>query len=146
MSQWKVIPESRYHHNRVRLANYKGQPFVTGSYSPDHKHTEVLQQSPNGALTWEKYPDYSFGTIFFGAGISGYASTHSSTAVYIIGGYEHFGLGQQMHPLNYIAKFENDAWEKLGTKLNHRRDGHNAIWLENELMIIGGHAEPGKTQ
>ena len=140
-SQWKPVAESRYHHNRVRIANYKGQPFVTGSYSPDHKHTEVLR---NGA--WEKLPDYAYGTIFFGAGISGWAHTNSETAVYIIGGYEHFGMGQQMHPLAYIAKFENDSWEKLNTKLNHRRYGHSAIWLENELMIIGGFAEPGRTQ
>ena len=105
------------------------------------KYTEVLQ---NGA--WEKLPDYAYGTIFFGAGISGWAHTSSETAVYIIGGYEHFGMGQQMHPLAYIAKFENDSWEKLNTKLNHRRYGHSAIWLENELMIIGGFAEPGRTQ
>ena len=143
-SNWKVIADSRYRHARARLANYKGQAFTTGSYSPDHKHTELLQQHPNGVLTWEKLPDYPFGTIFFGAGISGYAMTHSATAVYLIGGFEHFQF--QMHPLALIAKFENDDWEKLETKLAHKKHGHNAIWLEDELMIIGGHSEPGRTQ
>ena len=139
-----MVADSRYSHARGRLANYKGQAFTTGSYSPDHKHSEVLQQHPNGVLTWEKMPDYPYGTIFFGAGISGYAMTHSATAAYFIGGFEHFQF--QMHPLALIAKFENDNWEKLETKLNHKKHGHNAIWLEDELMIIGGHVEPGRSQ
>ena len=37
-----------------------------------------------------------------------------------------------------MTKFENNAWEKLDTKLASKRHGHNAIWLEDELMIIGG--------
>ena len=135
-SEWTYIAESRYHHKRARLANYKGAPFATGSRSPDNKHTEKLHVM-GGVLSWEKLEDYPYGTIFFGAGITGYATISTPTAVYIIGGYEHFSF--QMHPLSIIAKYENDAWAQLGTKLDSRRHGHSAISLEDEIFIIGGH-------
>ena len=135
-SEWFYIAESRYHHKRARLANYKGAPFAVGSRSPDNKHTEKLHKM-GGVLSWEKLEDYPYGTIFFGAGITGYATVSTPTAVFIIGGYEHFSF--QMHPLAIIAKYENDAWEKLGTKLDSKRHGHSAIWLEDEIFVIGGH-------
>ena len=90
-----------------------------------------------GVLSWEKIEDYPYGTIFFGAGITGYATVSTPTAVYIIGGYEHFSF--QMHPLAINAKYENDAWTQLGVKLDSRRHGHSAIWLEDEIFVIGGH-------
>ena len=135
-AEWTYIAESRYHHKRARLANYKGAPFATGSRSPDNKHTEKLHVM-GGVLSWEKLEDYPYGTIFFGAGITGYATVSTPTAVYIIGGYEHFSF--QMHPLAINAKYENDAWEQLGTKLDSRRHGHSAIQLEDEIFVIGGH-------
>ena len=135
-AEWTYIAESRYHHKRARLVSYKGAPFATGSRQPDNKHTELLHKM-GGVLSWEKLEDYPYGTIFFGAGITGYATVSSPTAVYIIGGYEHFSF--QMHPLSTIAKYENDAWTQLGTKLDSRRHGHSAIWLEDEIFVIGGH-------
>ena len=41
-----------------------------------------------------------------------------------------------------VAKYENDSWTKLGGPtggLTSTRYGHNAIWLDDELFIIGGH-------
>ena len=87
-SQWKSVAASRYHHAHARIANYKGAPFTTGSLgkrgSPDHKHTEKLHKM-GGVVSWEKLEDYPYGTIFFGGGISGYATASTPTAVYIIG-------------------------------------------------------------
>ena len=134
-TQWTDVIASRYHHKRTRIGNYKGAPFVTGSRQPDNKHTEKLHKM-GGVLSWEKLEDYPYGTIPFGAGISGYATVSTPTAVYILGGYEHFNIPQ--HPLLMNAKYENDKWERLATDLDSKRHGHSAVWLEDELFVIGG--------
>ena len=36
------------------------------------------------------------------------------------------------------AKYENDKWERLATDLDSKRHGHSAVWLEDELFVIGG--------
>ena len=55
-----------------------------------------------------------------------------------IGGYEHAGI--QQHALSTNAKYENDVWSKFNAKLSSNRHGHSAIWLEDEIFVIGGHA------
>ena len=142
MAEWKAIVESRYHHKKSRLANYKGKPFITGSRgtgTADNKHTELLQKMA-GTLSWASLRDYPYGTYFGGSGISGYATASTASAAYILGGYEHATASG--HALNVIAKYENDSWSRVGGPaggLLATRYGHNAIWLEDELLIIGGH-------
>ena len=153
---WKPVAETRYHHKNSRLATYKvgfqptqfqnemrhdysksfqGKPFIVGSRGyNDNKHTEVFENS-----AWTKLRDYPYGSYLQG-GISAYATASTATAAYIIGGYEHTiasGLA-----LKIVAKYENDSWTKVGGPtggLAATRYGHNAIWLDNELFIIGGH-------
>ena len=149
---WTPVAETRYHHKNSRLANYKvsfqltqpptqpptlfqGKPFIVGSRGyNDNKHTEVLE---NGA--WTKLRDYPYGSYVQG-GISAYATASTPTAAYIIGGYEHtIGSGLA---LKTIAKYENDAWANVGGPtggLGGKRYGHNAIWLDDELFVVGGH-------
>ena len=84
--------------------------------------------------------DYPYGSYVQG-GISAYATASTATAVYIIGGYEH-AIGVGGSALKTIAKYENDSWTKIGGPtggLTATRYGHNAIWFDSELFVIGGH-------
>ena len=141
MAEWKGIVESRYHHKKSRLANYKGKPFIVGSRgagTAENKHTELLQKMA-GTLSWAALRDYPYGT-YFGGGISAYATASTASAAYILGGYEH--ATPNGHALSTVAKYENDSWSRVGGPtggLLASRYGHNAIWLEDELFVIGGH-------
>ena len=51
---------SNYPHGHVNaLGVYKGAPFVTGSYSPANKKTEILDYASN---RWNVVADYPFGS------------------------------------------------------------------------------------
>ena len=53
----KVESSSNYPHTRVNaLGVYKGSPFVTGSYLPGNKKTEIL----DSAKQWNSGADYPF--------------------------------------------------------------------------------------
>ena len=55
---------SDYEHNKVlSLASYRGFPFVTGSYDPDHNKTEWLNIEK---MRWETKTDYPE-TRYFGS-------------------------------------------------------------------------------
>ena len=161
-AEWKSIAQTRYHHNKSRLATYKvsfspvkprnfsivstakartyslfqGKPFIVGSRGlNDNKHTEAFENS-----AWTKLRDYPYGAYLQG-GISAYATASTKTAAYIIGGFEH-AIGVSGSAMRTVAKYENDTWTKLGGPtggLTSTRYGHNAIWAEDELFIIGGH-------
>ena len=141
MAEWTAVVESRHHHKKSRLANYKGKPFIVGSRgtgTADNKHTELLQKMA-GTLSWAGLRDYPYGT-YFGGSISGYATASTASAAYILGGFEH--ATATGHALDIIAKYENDSWSKVGGPtggLLAKRYGHNAIWMEEELFVIGGH-------
>ena len=56
----KVESSSNYPHRNVRsLGVYNGAPFVTGSYSPSNKKTEILDYS---SKQWNLVADYPFGS------------------------------------------------------------------------------------
>ena len=61
--------------------------------------------------------------------IAYYSTTHTSDAVYIIGG----GSTQ-----NVIAEFKNDQWRRLDD-LNKGRYAHGSISIGRQTMIIGGY-------
>ena len=55
---FKAESSSNYPHSRVtNLGVYKGAPFVTGSYSPANKKTEVLDYA---SKKWSVVADYPF--------------------------------------------------------------------------------------
>ena len=41
---------------------------------------------------------------------------------------------------NYISKYENDHWSKVG-ELKHQRKYHAAIAFNDEIFILGGRLE-----
>ena len=47
------------HYSIYHLAKYRGQPFTTGSWSPDRQHakTEIMRLESG---EWESGPDYPF--------------------------------------------------------------------------------------
>ena len=54
---FEMEPSSNHPHIRVNaLGNYKGQPFVTGSHTPNKK-TEILDYS---SKQWNVVADYPF--------------------------------------------------------------------------------------
>ena len=59
-NSFTVESSSNYPHNRVNaLGVYKGAPFVTGSYSPSNKKTEILDYV---SKRWNLVADYPFGS------------------------------------------------------------------------------------
>ena len=57
-NSFKVESSSNYPHAYVNvLGVYKGAPFVTGSYSPGNKKTEILDYASN---QWNVAADYPF--------------------------------------------------------------------------------------
>ena len=60
--------------------------------------------------------------------IAYYSTTHTTDAVYIIGGVD---------SENVIAEFKNDQWRQLDD-LNTGRYRHGSISIGTETMIIGG--------
>ena len=55
---FKVESSSNYPHLYVNvLGVYKGEPFVTGSYSPENKKTEIFDAAGN---KWNVVADYPF--------------------------------------------------------------------------------------
>ena len=70
----------------------------------------------------------NFNTKTFFRGISVYSTTHTSDAVYIIGG---------RHTKDIVAEFKDDQWRRLAN-LNQGRQAHSSITVEGQTMIIGG--------
>lgn len=62
--------------------------------------------------------------------LSDYSTASTPTAAYVIGGGYTGGI---------IAEFKNYAWRQLGL-LSNWRYNHGSISIDNEIMIIGGHA------
>ena len=57
-NSFKVESPSTYSHSQVdALGVYKGAPFVTGSYSPLNKKTEILDYA---SQQWNVVADYPF--------------------------------------------------------------------------------------
>ena len=51
---------SSIHNNILHLATYRGQPFTTGSWIPDHAKTEIMNLESGD---WESGPDYPFSSM-----------------------------------------------------------------------------------
>ena len=57
-NSFKVESSSNYPHSRTNvLGVYKGAPFITGSYTPANKKTEILDYA---AKQWNHAADYPF--------------------------------------------------------------------------------------
>ena len=57
---FKVESSSNYSHSMVdALGVYKEAPFVTGSYTPSNKKTEILDYA---SKQWNLVADYPFGS------------------------------------------------------------------------------------
>ena len=67
-------------------------------------------------------------------GIYEYSTTHTSTAVYIIGGY---------HSQDIVAEYKDDHWHRVGF-LNQRRYRHGSIKIGDQTIIIGGFTKGAK--
>merc|ERR1711953_36589 len=121
------------HKETYTLGNYRGNPFIVGSHSPDNVKTEIMDRD----YQWEEAAHYPFSNSNF---IHYYATVSSKKAVFIIGGDGVNGLAS-------IAKYQS-SWSLVGV-LNQGRQGHAAISHNDVTMIIGGHtwnSEPASTE
>ena len=57
--------------------------------------------------------------------------------VIMTGGYGSDESSEGMFRFDTVAQFSDDVWELKG-KLNHPRDGHNAINIGGNTIIVGG--------
>ena len=64
-----------------------------------------------------------------------YATTHTETSVYIIGGWT--GDSYTGSRTTVIAEFKNEEWSVVGN-LNQSRHVHGAIATGSLSMVIGG--------
>ena len=97
-----------------------------------HPNTEIFDLNSN---TWEKRDPYPFATSLRRAPI-----LTIEDLFYIIGGFapgSSVEVGVQDAP---IATFDGSVWSSLGL-LNSPRSSHNAIWLENRLIVVGGQGD-----
>ena len=141
--------ESNYpHHAASGLGVYEGKPFVTGSFSPAHKKTEILDYGNQ----WNTVADYPFNSgnmlvsnsfeiifIWFSR-ICAWATTTTGDGLYILGGW----VGNAGRS-SIIAKYKNDQWYNVGN-LNTLRSNHGVITSGSSTLVIGGNANftPGK--
>ena len=59
---WSKILLSTHRHNYViYMGNYKGQPFVTSSESPNNRKTEIYDHESN---KWIGSTDYAWGSLY----------------------------------------------------------------------------------
>ena len=73
---------SKYEHRDVlSLASYRGSPFVTGSYSPNHSKTELLNIDE---MQWETKADFP-------------SNRYSPTFVYFFFLFDHLYLSIYIH-------------------------------------------------
>ena len=63
--------------------------------------------------------------------IFGYSTTHTSDAVFILGG------GEREQDYNIVYRFKNDQWTKM-SDLQQGRINHASILIGTETVVIGG--------
>ena len=116
------------------LGVYRGEPFVTGSYNPENKKTEIFD---NDSKKWNVAADYPFNS---GKQISMYATTSTEESVFIIGGFTN--VSSDGLRTSIIAEYRADEWNNAGN-LKQPRQAHGAIKSGSLTMIIGGESIDG---
>ena len=127
----------RPHIGTFGLGNYRGNAFTTGC-SPDapnfddfgddscSRSSEIFDMTDMTWLNYRNVPDYPFTKEY--EGIYYYSTTHTSDAVFIIGGH---------HTGNIVAEFRDNQWQQIAT-LKQGRSRHGSITFGGQTVIIGG--------
>ena len=138
--KFEKTQNSYYSHSETfGLGNYRGNAFTTGC-SPNtyisgdcDKKTEIFDMeemqwySDKSMVASETYvvpPDYPFTQT----GIYHYSTTHTTDAVFIIGG---------PNTGNIAAEFRDHQWKHVAD-LKQARSGHSSIPFGSQTIIIGG--------
>ena len=116
------------------LGIYRGESFVTGSYNPESKKTEIFD---NDSKKWNVAADYPFNS---GKQISMYATTSTEESVFVIGGFTN--ISQEGLRTSTIAEYKDDEWNNAGN-LKQARQAHGAITSCSLTMVIGGESIDG---
>ena len=143
------------HYQTFGLGNYRGNAFTTGCSHEGgfcYQKTEILDMTemkwyndklmvtsdtfrptdvpPGDVLPGDIPPDYPFTQD----GIFHYSTTHTSDAVFIIGGY---------NTGNIVAEFRDYKWKHIAD-LKQARSRHSSIAFGSQTIIIGGEHSSGE--
>ena len=117
-----------------KLAKYSGNLLTVGGATSSHQKTEIMIINENKNFSWSVVEeDFKFTrglSIYFHSLVTVKSSDINEEYVLLIGGYD----GQSS--LADVFKF-NGTWTTFG-KLNRPRHGHNSIYWNGAVYIIGG--------
>ena len=123
--RFEEIGDSKFSHRfTLGLANYQGKALTTGCDSRNEFQSEMLDLN---TLQWSDVPDYPFSSE--NKYIYAYSVAETSSAAYIIGGY---------NTEEVVAQFKDFQWRRLAD-LNKGRTEHGSISIGHQTMIIGGY-------
>merc|ERR1712136_653077 len=118
-----ILLSTHRHNYVIYMGNYKGQPFVTSSESPNNRKTEIYDHASN---KWIGSTDYAWGSL-----LSLYSTMSTIDSVYVFGGNN----GGHNHR---VARFFDHKWTEVGQLLNGRY-GHGSLTIGFETLLITGH-------
>ena len=126
------LANSNESHSSARLGKYKNQLITVGNHN--HEKTEILDQSHNGQYTWTLGPNYHFsptGHIFSYSMVNIPQIGSNEEYLLLIGGkYSYKEYSDQVHKYN-------GQWSLFGN-LQNPRAHHNSVFLNGQVLIIGG--------
>ena len=140
-------PPSNSPHHGAKLTSYKGDPFVAGGLW--HSKTEKLSWTDsNGEKNVEEISGWEYVDDFpgdvYNMNINRYAAVSTGDAVYIssccIDPYSWSywpdpspNNGQQ-RTKNFVARYENDAWDVIGPLFYGPRKYHGSFMISGTIL------------
>lgn len=103
VSDYPKLPETRYHHTKIRLADYKGTPFAVAG-----QETNQVESFNFGTKKWVVGASYTLAS----GGLSQFAVINFREYFVIMGGLKN--QGGQMIPSNEITEYRDGKWRKIG--------------------------------
>ena len=124
--------------------HFSAELLAVGSFSPEHKHTEMYQPTSGN---WSTVQDYPF-LPNVGKYVAKYAVLYYDDAFYLFGGHTAYFTPYSIHSYSNlftqtIAQLDTKTkiWSKIGI-LRQGRQGHGAIYYDGKFFVFGGRKNP----
>ena len=137
----KYIGDSNYFHHNGGLTKYKRNLITVGGCCMSTGDTELMERTKNGTFIWSVVESDRFQMVQEHSLVTIPPSDMTEEYVLLIGGYVTLSNDvvddfSSMPDSNFVYKF-NGTWSDFG-KLNKPRSGHNSIYWNGAVYIIGG--------